>query len=195
VQDTLDELEFILGPATSPFGSMRAALGYPEPWKLKYVEIGNEDNISGGPASYAAYRFPMFYNAIHALYPDLIIVSSTGGLTAVGEGSMTDFHLYARPDWYVYVAFQRFDNIDRTHKVFVGEYANVQYNLRNTITGVNWSAPKLEYPIWVGAVSEAIFAIGCERNADLVIGMSYAPGFQNLNSYEWSVSFPLIVYV
>lgn len=35
-------------------------------------------------------------------------------------------------------------------------------------------------------MAEAIFAIGCERNADRVWGMSYAPVLQNLNSYEWS---------
>jgi hypothetical protein len=74
--------------------------------------------------------------------------------------------------------------------VLVGEYANVQYNLRNTITGVNWAQAKLELPIWVGAVSEAIFAIGCERNGDVVMGMAYAPGFMNRDSYEWSVCSP-----
>lgn len=186
VQDTLNELEFILGDASTPYGSLRASLGYPKPWKLNYIEIGNEDQLQGGAGSYASYRFPMYYNAIHALYPNLTIISSTGDLTAVGAGSATDFHLYARPDWFVYVAFQRFDNVNRTHKVLVGEYANVQYNLRNTITGVNWAAAKLELPIWVSAVSEAIFSIGCERNGDVVMGMAYAPGFRNDDSYEWS---------
>lgn len=39
---------------------------------------------------------------------------------------------------------------------------------------------------WIGAVSEAVFTIGMERNADRVWGWSYAPLLQNLNSYEWT---------
>ena len=40
----MNELEFILGPVTSTYGSVpvRATLGYPDPWNLNYVEIGNE---------------------------------------------------------------------------------------------------------------------------------------------------------
>jgi alpha-N-arabinofuranosidase len=86
VNDTLNELEFILGDASTPFGSLRASLGYPEPWKLNYIEIGNEDQLQGGAGSYASYRFSMFYNAIHALYPNITVISSTGDLTAVGAG-------------------------------------------------------------------------------------------------------------
>jgi len=46
----------------------------------------------------------------------------------------------------------------------------------------------LQYPIWVGAVGEAIYTLGAERNGDIVIGASYAPGFQNLNDFQWAVS-------
>lgn len=42
------------------------------------------------------------------------------------------------------------------------------------------------WPYWIGSVSEAIFVIGMERNADRVWGWSYAPVLQNLNSYQWS---------
>lgn len=42
------------------------------------------------------------------------------------------------------------------------------------------------WPYWIGSVAEAIFVLGCERNADRVWGISYAPVLQNLNSYEWS---------
>lgn len=42
------------------------------------------------------------------------------------------------------------------------------------------------WPYWIGSVSEAVFVIGMERNADRVWGWSYAPVLQNLNSYEWS---------
>lgn len=189
VNDTLNELEFILGPSTSPYGALRASLGYPNPWPLKFIEIGNEDNLEGGANSYASYRFSMFYDAISAKYPNLTIISSTGDLTAVGPGSATDFHIYALPDYFV-TQFGKWDNVPRTHKVLIGEYANVQYNiLDQPLSGVNWSAPKLTWPIWAGAVSESVWSIGAERNGDVVLGQSYAPGFMNMNSYEWSVRF------
>lgn len=42
VQDALDSLEFITGPPDSTWGSLRAAMGHPEPWALNYMAIGNE---------------------------------------------------------------------------------------------------------------------------------------------------------
>lgn len=45
---------------------------------------------------------------------------------------------------------------------------------------------------WIGSVGEAIFTLGAERNTDKIIGASYAPGFQNLNSYQWAVG-PLVL--
>jgi alpha-N-arabinofuranosidase len=189
VNDTMNELEFILGPATSHFGALRASLGYPKPWSVKYVEIGNEDDLQGGAASYAAYRFKMFYDAITAKYPSITVISSTGDLTAVGPGSATDFHIYTRPDDFV-SRFGFFDHSNRSHPILIGEYAMVQNNEAGQI-GTDWSAPRVPHTTWVGAVSEAVWSIGAERNSDVVFGMSYAPGFQNLNSYEWSVCFPL----
>jgi alpha-N-arabinofuranosidase len=196
VDDTLNELEFILGPVSTPYGSLRAALGYPEPWALKYVEIGNEDNLyTNGSSTYAAYRFSMFYNAISTAYPDLIIISSTGDYTAVGgsgeTATWTDYHTYSRPDTLVSM-FNKFDHASREFKTLIGEYAIVQENLEGQLAGVDWDLPKFPYPVWVGAVSEAIWSIGAERNGNAVVGMSYAPGFQNLNSYTWSVSLYLL---
>jgi alpha-N-arabinofuranosidase len=186
VELAMNELEFILGPVTSTYGSIRASLGYPEPWKLNYVEIGNEDNLWDGETSYVAYRFNAFFSAIHAKYPWITVISSTGDLEATGAGSATDYHIYTRPDDFVSL-FGYWDNAPRTNKVLVGEYANIQGNVFGEIVGTNWSAPRIDWPMWVGAVSEAVWSLGIERNGDNMIGMSYAPGFQNLNNYEWSV--------
>jgi len=63
----------------------------------------------------------------------------------------------------------------------------VQYNIYDQPgASTNWSAPKIQWPIWAGAISESIWSIGAERNGDVIIGQSYAPGFMNMNSYEWS---------
>ncbi len=39
VQDSLNELEFLTGNRSTPFGALRASLGYPEPWNIPFVEI------------------------------------------------------------------------------------------------------------------------------------------------------------
>jgi len=43
LQDVLDSIEFARGSANSTWGSVRAAMGHPEPFPVKYVAIGNED--------------------------------------------------------------------------------------------------------------------------------------------------------
>jgi alpha-L-arabinofuranosidase len=186
----MDELEFITGPVTSPFGKLRASLGYPKPWKIRYVEIGNEDNLGDQYVSYAAYRFAAFYDAIHAKYPDIICISSTGDTLVQRDSTATDYHQYARPDQFA-GEFGYFDNIaNKQHLTLIGEYAVIQKNLNGS--GVDWSGaePRLAYPTWVGAVSEAVFSLGAERNGYGIIGASYAPGFQNLNDWQWAVCSP-----
>jgi alpha-N-arabinofuranosidase len=39
----LNGIEFARGPSNSTWGSVRAAMGHPDPFNLKYVAIGNED--------------------------------------------------------------------------------------------------------------------------------------------------------
>lgn len=64
IDDALNELEFIMGSTDTVYGGLRASLGYPEPWTIKYVEVGNEDNLGDGGASYEAYRFQAFKDTI-----------------------------------------------------------------------------------------------------------------------------------
>src|SRR5687767_6636209 len=65
VQDALDEIEYITGSTSTTWGARRARDGHPQPYKLRFVEIGNEDWLNMGTASYDA-RFTMFYDAIKA---------------------------------------------------------------------------------------------------------------------------------
>ena len=46
VQDALDSIEFITGDEGTQWGSLRAAMGHPEPWSLTYIGIGNEVGVS-----------------------------------------------------------------------------------------------------------------------------------------------------
>lgn len=43
MQEALDGIEFARGDPTSKWGSIRAAMGHPEPFDLRYVAVGNED--------------------------------------------------------------------------------------------------------------------------------------------------------
>ena len=186
VQDSLDELEFITGPVDSTYGALRASLGYPTPWTIKYVEIGNEDHLGNASYSYSQYRYAAFASAITSKYPNITVISSTGDRTAESPGSVTDYHQYSRPDIFT-TEFNYWDNrANAAHLTMVGEYAVIQPNTLPIGTDVDWSAARMPYPSWVGAVSEAVFAIGAERNSYGILGLSYAPLFQNLNSYQWT---------
>jgi alpha-L-arabinofuranosidase len=98
--DTLNQLEFVTGPANTPYGALRASLGYPNPWKIKYVEIGNEDNIYEGLPSYISYRFQAFYDAITPKYPDITVMASTVELVLPAK-AVGDYHQYSNPDGLV----------------------------------------------------------------------------------------------
>ncbi|KKY23468.1 putative alpha-l-arabinofuranosidase a [Phaeomoniella chlamydospora] len=189
VQDALNELEFIMGDSSTTYGALRVSLGYgSEPiYNIKYVEVGNEDDIVSTESleTYQQYRWDAFYDAIHAAYPDIIVIASTIEVTyPSGNTSYGDYHLYTRPDDFVN-NFDQFDNSSTVHKTLIGEYASVQPNLQGE-TGTDWSTGRMPYPFWVGTVAESIYLLGAERNAAAILGASYAPTLQNLDSYEWT---------
>ena len=111
------------GDVSTKWGARRAELGHPEPFKLDYVEIGNEDWLAGGDEgweTFKEYRFPMFLEAINAAHPDIHVISSGSvfddyDIPAPGLG---DYHVYATPDKLV-AEFNRFDNVTIPH--IIGE--------------------------------------------------------------------------
>ncbi|KAF2764171.1 glycoside hydrolase [Teratosphaeria nubilosa] len=193
VQSALDELEFLMGDASTTGGAKREALGY-GPFQINFVEVGNEDSLNGGAPSYGAYRFQAFYDAIHAAYPHITIVASFYDVgdfdpDAPGpkppDGAAGDYHEYAIPV-QMSSQFNFFDNYTSAHPILIGEYAIVEYDQPGTST-VSWAAGagRAFFPFWYGSVAEAVFLLGAERNSDKIIGSMYAPSFQNLNRWEW----------
>jgi alpha-L-arabinofuranosidase len=128
----LNELEFILGDSNSTWGSKRAAVGYPDPLPLKYVEIGNEDYLWGGEDSYEQYRLPMLYDAINAKYPQLQLFSTS--VNATHKNSSVDFHEYTRPNQFV-EQFNYFDNGVYNNTIMIGESVNPPH--RGPLTFLN----------------------------------------------------------
>ena len=153
----MNELEFIMGDASTEYGGLRASLGYPDPiMQIKYVEIGNEDNLGGGLPSYQEYRFSAFYDAIKEKYPDLKVIASTVDITLPGD-AMGDYHTYSNPDALI-SQFNQFDHGTSEHKTLVSEYANIQLNAMQQ--------PRIPFPNWIGTVAEAVYLIGVSINLD-----------------------------
>lgn len=200
VEDCLNEIEFISGPADSEWGARRAELGHPEPYRLDYVEIGNEDWLAGYPDgwnSYKEFRFKQFYDAISEAYPDIQVIGSAassdpGGIDPITlelnnatdvitypEGVLGDYHPYREPDELVY-EFDRFDN-DYGH--IVGEVAATHVN-----NGTRWEGGLYYFPWWIGSVGEAASLIGYERNSDRIPATFYAPVLRNMNRWQWAIT-------
>lgn len=80
------------------------------------AQIGNEDNLGGGNASYSAYRLPMFTSAIKAVYPDITIIASTPQVDPIPNDISLDYHEYSRPDNFVR-EFGLFDQTTTTEAI------------------------------------------------------------------------------
>ena len=167
VQEALDALEYALGPADSKWGAQRAANGHPLPFRLKYIEIGNE---TAGNVYVDNYR--RFYDAIKAKYPQVTIICSE----RLKEGApveIVDDHKYGSPTAF-FEGHSDYDQAARTGpKVYVGEYGC------NTTVGQG---------NLLAALAEATYLLGLERNSDLVRMASYAPLFFHVNDVAWPVN-------
>lgn len=188
VQDALDEIEYVIGDAaTTTWGARRAADGHPEPFPLKYVEIGNEDwfDTSG---SYDG-RYTQFHDAIKAKYPHLKLISSIGNEQSASlrvksrVPDVLDEHYYSSTDEYIAMA-NRFAGYPRNgQEIFVGEWAaHENASVRPWDAASKNLAPT---PPLKAAIGDAVWMAGMERNADLVTMHCYAPMLVNVNTGAW----------
>lgn len=185
VQNALDLIEFANGDITTEYGSLRKELGHSEPFNMKYIAIGNEN---WGEVYYE--RFGVIYNAIKEKYPEIKIISSSGPHASGEEydydwevvrsqyaDTVVDEHYYVSPQ--TLVGFEeRYDAFPRSTNVFVGEYA-----------------AHSEYFVWWdmitrnnvdGALAEAVFLTGVERNGDLIEMATYAPLLCKYGFHQWA---------
>ncbi len=170
LDDCMDAIEYAIGDVTTEWGGKRADAGHPQPFPLRYVEIGNEN----WGAEYDK-RFDIFYKAIKAKYPELILISNhgIGGTGSIEKTDMIDPHWYVAPDFF-YQNTTIFDEHPRgKYDIYVGEYA-----CNSQVGGGNMRA----------ALSEAAFIGGMERNGDIVKMTSYAPLLENRHDRNWPVN-------
>ena len=185
IQDALDAIEYANGDANSEYGALRIANGHPEPFNLKYIEIGNENyNFNMGNNSDQSDHYPeryaQFYKAIKGKYPYMQII---GNVESWGTDNPTwrnenpvdilDEHYYRAPSWFA-SQYNKYNSYSRAGaKIYAGEYSANSGDCGNG----NLKS----------ALGEAIYMCGMENNSDIVSMSSYAPIFRNDNSWQWAV--------
>jgi len=184
IQDAIDLVEFANGAVTSQWGRVRAEMGHPEPFDLKFLGVGNEQ---WGPQY--VERYDLFAKTLKAKHPEIRLVASAGpapggqlfdflwGKMRELKADLVDEHYYQPPQWFL-ANVNRYDAYPRTGpKVFAGEYAAHAPTI--AARGVRPST-------LATALAEAAFMTGLERNADVVELSSFAPLLAHVDAWQWS---------
>ena len=189
IDDCLDLVEFANGPVDSKWGKLRADMGHPEPFNMKYIGIGNEQ----WDDPYFT-RLKPFVEAMRAKYPAIKIIGTSGPdsegkmfdkgweTMKVQKADLVDEHFYRPEAWFLGTpeakakygncGALRYDSYDRKGpKVFAGEYACHG-------AGKKWNH-------YETSLYEAAFMTSLERNADIVHMATYAPLFAHVEGWQW----------
>ena len=187
IQDALDLVEFANGDVTTKWGKVRADMGHPAPFNLKYLGVGNEqwdyDEAHGGFGPVFTERLKKFSDALRAKYPKLKLIGTTGPNSEGWDFDLLqprmkelkvdlyDEHYYRNEEWFLTHGL-RYDTYDRKGpKVFAGEYACHG-------KGKKWNH-------YEAAILEAAHMTGFERNADIVHMTTPAPLFAHVDGWQW----------
>ncbi len=204
VQEALDVVEFANGGADTLWGRVRVEMGHPAPFGLEYLGLGNEQweeepvlpDGTKGKNNELFRRVSIFEARLHEKYPDLKLIGTAG--PGVDNESFerawswtrerlqekenfvyaTDEHFYVPPKW-LYENANRYDSYPRTGLVCVGEFAA---HVPDTGAG------ETEDPLnncWEGALAEAAFLTGTERNGDIIPMKCYAPLLARVGYSQW----------
>lgn len=165
-QDTVHAIEYATAPADTEWGRKRAENGHPEPFTvLKYLEIGNEN---WGEEYHKRYKF--FYERLKKQYPQFVYISTADTEKQGLPTEYVDIHHYNDPVEFTKMS-SMFDDMERDGvNLYCGEYA--------ATFGCEPGSLR-------GALGEAAFLTGVERNQDKITMTSYAPLFQNVAYKAW----------
>lgn len=193
IQDCLDLIEFANGAVDTKWGKLRAEMGHPAPFNLKYMGIGNEQWDYADEAVFTN-RLKKFLDVLRAKHPEIKFIGTTG---PDSEGpafemlqprmkelkaDLYDEHFYRPEMWFLATpeakekygncGAHRYDSYDREGPaVFAGEYACHG-------KGKKWNH-------FEASLYEAAFMTGIERNADIVHMATYAPLFAHVKGWQW----------
>ena len=195
LQEALDLIEFANGGTDTVWGRVRAEMGHPEPFGLELLGVGNEQWETETNEFYR--RFEWFEKRIRTAHPEIKIVGTVGPTVdspshksawawtrknlAADPGFVyaSDEHFYVSPEW-LYSHADVYDGYPRGALVYAGEFAA---HVPGSGCGM-FNAPQAN--AWEGALAEAAFMTGMERNADVVVMRSYAPLFARVGYTQWS---------
>ena len=183
VQEALEEIEYVVGNTRTTWGARRARDGHPAPFRLNYVEIGNEDGFDKAK-SYDG-RFAQFYNAIQAKFPRLKIISTVSNDDLRSrKGDMVDLHFYSSTDEFIRMSWNYGANFSRNGpEIFVGEWAAHEDSAVRP-----WDPPAKKLPptpSMKAAIGDGVFMAAMERNSDIILMQCYAPLLVNVNPGAW----------
>lgn len=164
IQEVKDAIEYATGDVTTKWGALRAEMGHPAPFKMTYIEIGNEN----WGEEYRR-RYLRCYNELKKCYPNIRFISNCHTEYDGLPTEIADEHFYSSPEFFA-ENIRRYDNYYRSGtEIFVGEFAVTAGKIADCRA----------------AVSEAMFMLGMERNQDAVTLASYAPLFENSSYRAW----------
>ena len=205
LQDMADLVEFCRGDADTKWGAVRVSMGHEEPFALKYIGIGNENEGEEYFERYQAFldRFNAEKAKNPALYEGIELIYSAGASDAMGSGNhrlafayaasvlgdetdaaafagAIDEHYYQSPEWFL----QNADYYDEN-------------NYRRSVSEMTETVYGGAIPVFLGeyaarsntlkaALAEAAYMTGLERNGDIVRMAAYAPLFSSVTAYHWS---------
>ena len=160
VQDALDAIAYANEPADSILGTLRASHGHPEPFDLKYVEIGSENY----GLEYTK-RFELFKKAIQEAYPEVMVISSSD-IRGKNRNEWSDTHFYSSESFLIsnHNRFVAGQYTRRMPPVFIGEF------------GLSGGAAPGSLR---AAIGEACFLAGVENGQEIVRCLAYAPVLGN----------------
>ncbi len=182
IDDCIDLIDFANGdPATNQWAKLRADMGHPAPFNLKFLAIGNEQ----WEKPYFD-RLAIIAPEVRKVHPEIKLIGTSGpnaeddhfhnGWPAMRalKCDLVDEHYYRDIQWYKNW-MNRYD--DRTFytkdgpRVFAGEWACHDRGKKYNHAGAS--------------IYEAAFMTNIERNADLVHMATYAPLFSHVEGWQW----------
>ncbi|MBR1666116.1 MAG: carbohydrate binding domain-containing protein [Bacteroidaceae bacterium] len=182
IDDCIDLIDFANGdPATNEWAKLRADMGHPAPFNLKFLAIGNEQ----WEKPYFD-RLAIIAPEVRKVHPEIKLIGTSGpnaeddhfknGWPAMRElkADLVDEHYYRDVKWYQNW-MNRYDDREFYTKdgprVFAGEWACHD-------RGKKWNHAG-------ASIYEAAFMTNIERNADLVHMATYAPLFAHVDGWQW----------
>lgn len=165
VEDLLNAIAYANQPADSTYGAQRARNGHPEPFNLKYVQIGSENK-----GFEYRRRFLLFYEALKEKHPEITIIGNDA-FERRGMSYLLDHHYYADPLFFL-------TNTSRFHpdhyprrapRAMINEFGVIDKQQEGSMQA---------------ALAEATFLTGIENTPTNVAGIAYSPLLVNADFHN-----------